>query len=199
MTNTRHRKHHHHRSLARRLRTTKYLRIALIASLLSMLLFILGSPQTGITSFFGWTINRLNMAGQLFGIVGNGLLIWAATTVSKMETRRGKLPLVAIVLTIAYRLVAIVGYAVGFQYGLFEVTLTFWALRTLLWCALAIDFITLDDSQFRAAGVLLLLAGIASCPFSLPGGWGLAQWIVAKLSACVLALELYWCSDEDNR
>ncbi|MCR4809971.1 MAG: hypothetical protein K5896_08945 [Prevotella sp.] len=175
------------------------MRIALIAALLSTLLFILGSSQAGIASLFGLSIARLNMSGHLFGTVGNGLLIWAATTVSDMEARRDRLPLVAIVLTIAYHLVAIVGYAVGFQYGLFEVTLAFWALKTLLWCALAFDFLTLDDSQFRAAGVLLLLAGIASCPFSLPGGWGLAQWIVAKLSACVLALELYSCSDEDNR
>ena len=126
-------------------------------------------------------------------------MIWAATTVSKMETRRGKLPLVAIVLTIAYRLVAIVWYAVDFQYGLFTVTFAFWALKTLLWFALAIDFMTLDDSRFRAAGVLLLLAGIASCPFSLSGGWGMAQWIVAKSSDCGLALQLYWCSDKDNR
>ena len=199
MTDTRHRQHHHHRSWARKFRTTRYLRIALIAALLSTLLFILGSSQAGIASLFGLPYIRLNMAGHLFGIVGNGLLIWAATTVSDMEARRDKLPLVAIVLTIAYHLVAIVGYAIDFQYGLFEVTMVFWALKTLLWCALALDFLTLDDSRFRVAGVLLLLAGIASCPFSLSGGWGMAQWIVAKSSACGLALQLYWCSDEDNR
>ena len=199
MTDTRHRKHHHHRSLARRLRSTRYLRMALVAALLSTLLFILGSSQSGIASLFGLPSIRLIMAGHLFGTVGNGLLIWAATTASDMEARRNRLPLVAIVLTIAYHLVAIVGYAVGFQYGLFEVTLAFWALKTLLWCALAFDFLTLDDSQFRAAGVLLLLAGIASSPFLLPGGWGIAQWIVAKSSACGLALQLYLCSDEDNR
>jgi hypothetical protein len=199
MTDTRHRQHHHHRSWARRLRTTRYLRVALIAALLSTLLFILGSSQAGIASFFGLPIARLNMAGHLFGIVGNGLLIWAATTVSDMEARRGKLPLVAIVLTVAYHLVAIVGYAVDFQYGLFTVTFAFWALKTLLWFALAIDFMTLIDSQFRVAGVLLLMAGIASSPFSLPGGWGITQWIVAKLAACGLALQLYLCSDEDNR
>ena len=199
MTNTRHRHHHHHRSLARRLRTTRYLRIALAAALLSTLLFVLGSSQAGIASLFGLPFKRLNMAGHLFGMVGNGLLIWAATTVSDMEARRGRLPLVAVVLTIAYHLVATMGYAVGFQYGLFEITFAFWTLKTLLWCALAIDFMTLIDSQFRAAGVLLLMAGISSSPFSLPGGWGIAQWIVARLLACCLALQLYWCSDEDNR
>lgn len=199
MTNTRHRKHHRHHSLFKRLRSTRFLRIALIAALLSTLFFILGSTQAGIATFLGLPFIRLTMTAHLLGSVGNGLLIWAATTAfNNMMARGDKLPLVAAVLTVAYHLVAIVGYAAGFQHGLLAATLVLWTLRTLLWCALAFDFLILGDSQFQAAGVLLLLAGIASSPFSLSGGWGIVQWIVAKLSACGLALQLYWCSDDSS-
>lgn len=176
----------------------KVLRWALAAALTSTLLFILGSYQAGIVPAASPSSQWLMVAGHLLAAFGNSVLLWGAIRAfCKLTERKDRWPSAAAVFVMAYHLSAALGYVLAFRYGFLTVTLLMWTLKTILCCAVTFDFMTLGDGLLAAIGLTLLIACIAGCPFALPDGWGIAQWVVAKLAALLLPVLLYWNSADE--
>ena len=132
-------------------------------------------------------------AGHLLAAFGNSVLLWGAIRAfCELTERKDRWLSAAAAFVMAYHLSAALGYVLAFRYGFLTVTLLTWTLKTLLCCILGIEFMMLGDGLLTAIGLTLLTACVASCPFALPEGWGVAQWAVAKLAALLLPLLLYW-------
>lgn len=180
------------------LNSFKTLYSALATALLSTLLFILGCHQAGIASALSLNSQWLMVAGHLFGAFGNGVLLWIATSAfSEMVNRKNHWLCSVAVFVTAYHLIAAMGYSVGFRYDFFYITLLLWGLKTILCLYAAFDFMTLGDGLLEAIGLTLLVASLSGSPFALPAGWGIAQWILAKLTALLLAILLYWNNSDE--
>lgn len=175
----------------------KGLRWALAAALASTLLFILGSYQAGIVPAASLSSQWLMVAGHLSAAFGNSVLLWGTIRAFYETEPKTRWPNAAAALVMAYHLSAALGYALAFGYGLYHVTLLSWGLKTVLCCFLGIEFMMLGDGLLTAIGLTLLIACIAGCPFALPEGWGIAQWVVAKLAALLLPVLLYWNSADE--
>lgn len=174
------------------------LRWAFAASLVSTLLFILGSYQAGIVPAASPSSQWLMTAGHLLAAFGNSVLLWGAIRAfCELTERKSHWLSAAAAFVMAYHLSAALGYVLAFGYGFLTVTLLTWTLKTILCCAVTFDFMTLGDGLLAATGLTLLIACIAGSPFALPDGWGIAQWVVAKLAALLLPVLLYWNSADE--
>ena len=182
-----------------RLLTMPVLRRALVAALLSLLLFVLGCPQASLAVRYGLPGRELMIVAHLLGAFGNSALLWGAGMVfHKYYCKcRGQI-LVATISVLAYHLVAAVSYALCFASYLYEVTLVFWFLKAVLCCYVAIGFLMLGDPEYQIGGFMLLLANVAGSPFVLTDGWALAQWILAKATTLGAAIQLYYCAAYDD-
>ena len=177
----------------------KGLRWALAAALASTLLFILGSYQAGIASALSLNGRWLMVAGHLLAAFGNSVLLWGTIAAfGRFTSRNLTIFYLSVPLVAAYHLAAAIGYLFGFYYNPYTVaTMLLWSLKTILCCLVAFAFLSLGnkyyrDDLFRITALTLLTVSVASCPFSLPGFWGIAQWVVAKLAALLLPVLLYW-------
>ena len=175
----------------------KGLRWALAAALASTLLFILGSYQAGIVPAASLSSQWLMVAGHLLAAFGNSVLLWGTIRAFYETEPKTRWPSAAAAFVMAYHLSAALGYVLAFRYGFLTFTLLMWTLKTILCCAVTFDFMTLGDGLLAAIGLTLLIACIAGCPFALPEGWGIAQWVVAKLAALLLPVLLYWNSADE--
>ena len=186
-------------TLQRKLLTVPVMRMALTAAMLSLLLFVLGCPQSGLAVRFGLPGRELMIGAHLLGAFGNSALLWGAGMVfHKYYCKcRGQI-LVATISVLAYHLVAAVSYALCFASYLYEVTLVFWFLKAVLCCYVAIGFMMLGDPEHQIGGFMLLLANVAGSPFVLTDGWALAQWILAKATTLGAAIQLYYCAAYDD-
>ena len=177
----------------------KGLRWALAAALASTLLFVLGSYQAGIASALSLNGRWLMTAGHLLAAFGNSVLLWGTIAAfGRFTSRNLTIFYLSVPLVAAYHLAAAIGYLFGFYYTPYTVaTMLLWSLKTILCCLVAFAFLSLGnkyyrDDLFRITALTLLTVSIAGCPFSLPDGWGIAQWVVAKLAALLLPVLLYW-------
>ena len=171
--------------------STPLLKMAFVSAVLSTLLFVAASPLLGINVYFPFPVQWVYVVAHLLGGFGVGLLLWAIVSEPDEQGKRDWLQCAAVVTLVLYHLVAAVSYGFMFSYGLYKFAMMLWWARMVLILTVVFDFIVFGDELLNIAGVLLLLAMVASCPFTLPGGWSVAQWIVAKITALLLALMLY--------
>lgn len=167
------------------------LQIAFASAVLSTLLFVVASPFIGVITYNSFPIQWVYMSAHLLGGFGVGTLLWAVISGPARNSKHYWLQCGAVVSLVLYHLVAAVAYCLMFGYGSYRMTMLFWWVRMLLILTIVFKFITIYDELLRITGILLLLAMVASCPFSLSEGWGLVQWIVAKVTALLLAIMLY--------
>ena len=201
---TRHRHRKRKKSCKSVIFSIKGLRWALAAALTSTLLFILGSYQAGIVPAASPSSQWLMTAGHLLAAFGNSVLLWGTIAAfGRFTSRNLTIFYLSVPLVAAYHLAAAIGYLFGFYYTPYTVaTMLLWSLKTILCCLVAFAFLSLGnkyyrDDLFRITALTLLTVSIAGCPFSLPDGWGIAQWVVAKLAALLLPVLLYWNSADE--
>lgn len=182
----------------------KVLRWALAASLASTLLFILGSYQAGIVPAASPSSQWLMTAGHLLAAFGNSVLLWGTIAAfGRFTSINLTIFYLSVPLVAAYHLAAAIGYLFGFYYTPYTVaTMLLWSLKTILCCLVTFAFLSLGNKYYRddlfwITALTLLTVSVASCPFSLPGFWGIAQWVVAKLAALLLPVLLYWNSADE--
>lgn len=200
----RHEGSHHHNSLHGRIvglshfQAKPLLQKALVAALISSLLFIFCSARGNIGILIGLPTRWMYVVAHLLGAFGNTLLLWAVMSF-KLKRKDNKvskydLTLWAVYSTFFYHFAAALAYTFVSNQGFYIAAYSLWWLRALLCIPVGFRLLALGDSKFRASGVTLIVAIVSSCPLAMPGYMALAQWIVAKLSAVLLALVLYYCA-----
>lgn len=201
---TRHRHRKRKKSCKSVIFSIKGLRWALAAALTSTLLFILGSYQAGIVPTASPSSRGLMVAGHLLAAFGNSVLLWGTIAAfGRFTSRNLTIFYLSVPLVAAYHLAAAIGYLFGFYYTPYTVaTMLLWSLKTILCCLVTFAFLSLGNKYYRddlfwITALTLLTVSVASCPFSLPGLWGIAQWVVAKLAALLLSVLLYWNSADE--
>lgn len=186
-------------TLQRKLLTVPVMRMALTAAMLSLLLFVLGCPQSGLAVRFGLPGRELMIGAHLLAAIANSVLLWGAGIVFHKRFCKCRIQIYAVTISVvAYHLVAAVAYTLCFTSYLYEVTLVLWFLKAVLCCYVAIGFMMLGDPEYQIGGLMLFLANVAGCPYVLPGGWALAQWIFSKATTFGVILQLYWCATDDD-
>lgn len=182
-------------TLQRKLLTVPVMRMALTAAMLSLLLFVLGCPQSGLAVRFGLPGRELMIGAHLLAAIANSVLLWGAGIVFHKRFCKCRIQIFAATISVlAYHLVAAVAYTFCFASYLYEVTFVFWFLKAVLCCYVAIGLLMLGDPDYQIGGLMLLLANVAGCPYMLAGDWAMAQWIFAKMATFGVILQLYWCA-----
>lgn len=181
----------------------KVLCIALATALLSTIVFIFGSKQAGIADALSLSIQWMMMAGHVLGIFGNSVLLWGGIRAfSQYYENNTTILYSAAVFVFIYHIIAAIGYAYGYMFSSYLIVIsTAWGLKTITGCYVAVKFMVGNkyyrDDLFLVTGVVMLVSYVTNSPLALPGDWGLAQWVIAKLTAMLLVLLLFWnCIDD---
>ena len=171
------------------------LRCALMASVLGTLLFAASSIIVLYVADSALCSRSLLLLSHLLRAFGFSMLLWAIVSVSDAVTgERDDILCAAVFLSAAYHLSAAIGGVLAYRYGFYYATLVLWWLRTLAGVFVAFDFIVNGDRRLQLAGVLLVLTFLTGCPYRLVGTWGLLQWILAKVFAIAMYVQLYRCA-----
>ena len=171
------------------------LKVSFAASLLSTLIFILCSNKLGLANMCGISGQWLYVVAHVLGGFGVGILLWPIVNRREPDTGRKDIVLLsAVIAIVVYHLAAAVAYAMSFDYRLYLVILILWWLKTALAFFIAFEFIVCRRSDYTWAGISMIIAYVAGCPYSLPDTFGILQWIIAKMATVVLAILLYRCA-----
>lgn len=156
----------------------------------AVLYFVCNGPQ-GVNMLMGVPEQWLFVTTHLLAGYGMGVLLWAVVGQPKVSgSRRNWWQCSAVIAVVAYHLSAAVGCSPLAFAGIDELMLVLWVLKTLLCLFIIYDFLVLEDS-LHEAGIAMLIACVSNCPYYLPGGWAVTQWMVFNITFALLAIELF--------
>lgn len=172
--------------------------LALTATLLSTLLFILNNSSWQLAARFGLTRNSVYAVGHLLLAFGIGVLLWGvALVIERSDKQRERILRTSVIFVVLFHIVAAIGYILMFRYHLYATAVFFWGLRMLAGFFIGFNFFTFEDTRLRTAAGLLLVFLVTMTPFPFATGfWFYVVWIVGKIAIIWFAFILYRCAQD---
>lgn len=199
-----HHKHHHSKykylPLCGWMRARRLLFWAMVASLLSTLIFVFCRVRVGIGINLNFPVQWLYVVAHLFGCFGNTILLWAVLSISLRYEKKvtfatyfNSFSFYAVYATALYHIACTASYAFVEVKSLYVIAMVMWCVRTFFCIPVVFILFKGGDSLYRVTAIILFIYYIAGTPNVLPTYLGMVQWIVAKIAAIGMAIMLYYC------
>lgn len=199
-----HHKHHHSKykylPLCGWMRARRLLFWAMVASLLSTLIFVFCRVSVGIGINLNFPLQWLYVVAHLLGCFGNTILLWGVLSIRlryekdvTFATYFNSFSFYAVYATALYHIACTASYAFVEVKSLYVIAMAMWCVRTFFCIPVVFELFKGGDSLYRMTAISLFIYYVAGTPNVLPTYLGMVQWIAAKIAAIGMAVLLYYC------